>query len=260
MSVSSGAPWRVVWITGASTGIGREVALKLARRGVKVAASARSVEALTSLAAENANIHAVPLDVTNLSAVRQAAHDIEAMLGAIDLAIFNAGAWDPMMAQKFDAERIERAMAVNYQGVVNGLDAVLPAMIGRKAGHVAMVSSVAGYRGMPNGLAYNPTKAALISLAEALDPDLEQHGVWTSVINPGFVETPMTSVNKFPMPFLITSDDAANRIIRGLEKKKFEIVFPKRMMLTMKFLRYLPTASYLWVSKMFIMPKKRPGA
>lgn len=253
-------PWRVVWITGASTGIGREVALRLAKQGVKVAVSARSAETLAELVGLNANIHPVPVDVTDLAAVRAAAQRIETELGPIDLALFNAGAWDPMMSDKFSAERIQRAMAVNYQGVVNGLDAVLPAMRNRKMGHVAFVASVAGYRGLPNGLAYSPTKAALISLAEGLDPDLERFGITVTIVNPGFVATPMTDGNKFPMPFLISVDDAATRIIKGLTAKKYEIVFPRRMMWTMKFMRLLPNAWFLWVSKNFIMPKPRPGA
>ena len=234
------APWRTVWLSGASTGIGRELALMLARRGVDVAISARSADKLAALAAENPRLHDYPLDVTDRAASQDVAQRIIAAHGPIDLAVFNAGTWDPMGASDFDAARVAHAMDVNFNGVVNGLDAVLPGMIARRGGHVALVASVAGYRGLPQAVAYAPSKAALISLAEALKPDLARHDVTISIINPGFVETPMTSVNTFPMPFLIKVDRAAELILRGLDAGKFEIAFPWQMKLMMKAMRILP--------------------
>ena len=241
------AAWKVVWITGASTGIGREVALRLAASGVRVAVSARSAGKLAELAAASPNIKAYPLDVTDLAATKTVAAAIAHDLGAIDLAILNAGVWHPMNATTYDPEAITKAMAINFTGVTNALAPLLPAMIARRSGHIAIVSSVAGYRGLPVAIAYAPTKAALISLAESLHPDLMDVNVKMTVINPGFVATDMTAVNTFPMPFIITCEDAAGRIIKGLIKGKFEIVFPLRMKLLAKFTRLLPYWAYFGI-------------
>jgi short-subunit dehydrogenase len=244
--------WRTVWITGASTGIGREVALLLAKRGVKVAASARSVEALAVLAAEAPAITPFPVDVTDRAALAKAASEIRERLGPIDLAILNAGVWQPMGARQFDAGKTLSSMNVNYQGVCNALEAVMPDMIARKGGHIALVSSVAGYRGLPKAVAYAPSKAAVISLAETLAPDLARYGVKLSVVNPGFVETPMTAVNDFPMPFILKADDAARRIMRGLEKGRYEIAFPWQLVLPLKVFRLMPNAMFLWYVRTFM--------
>ena len=249
------APWKTVWITGGGTGIGREVALQLASAGCQVAVSARTAATLDALASLHANIHAFPLDVTDAAATRAAVDAIEAKLGAIDLAILNAGTWDPMGASDYTADRAAQSMLVNYGGITNGVEALIPRFTGRKAGHLALVASVAGYRGLAQAAAYAPSKAAVISLAEVLQPDLARSGVTVSVINPGFVATPMTSVNKFPMPFIMEPVDAARAIVRGLEKRKFEIAFPWQMVAMMKLLRVLPYGAFFWLSSR-MMPKK----
>lgn len=236
--------WKVVWITGASSGIGREVALRLAASGAKVAVSARSADKLAELEALSPNIKAYPLDVVDLEATRAVAGAIARDLGEIDLAVLNAAVWVPMDVTTFDAGRVGDAMTINYQGVVNGLDPLLPAMIGRKAGHVAIVASVAGYRGLPVAVSYAPTKAALISLAECLKPDLMDHNVKVTVINPGFIDTPMTHQNTFPMPFMVTTERAADSMIRGLIAGRFEIVFPWRMKMMAKLSRAMPYWAY----------------
>ena len=238
------ADWKVIWITGASTGIGREIALRLAASGAKVAVSARSADKLHDLEAASANIKAYPLDVTDLEATEAAATSIARDLGPIDLALLNAGVWHPMNVTTYDAVAVTQAMAINFTGVTNALAPLLRTMVARKAGHIAIVSSVAGYRGLPVAIAYAPTKAALISLAETLYPDLLDEKVKLTVINPGFVDTPMTKVNTFPMPFMVSTDQAADIIIRGLMKAPFEIVFPWRMKLLAKFSRLLPYWAY----------------
>lgn len=248
--------WKTVWITGASSGIGRDIALKLANDGIKVAASARSKDTLHDLAAINANIVSFPVDVTDLESVRKVTRDIENDLGPIDLAILNAGVWHPFGACEFDAAKAVQSMDVNYNGIVHALDALLPNMISEQRGHVALVSSVAGYRGLPNAIAYAPSKAAVISLAETLRHDLDRLGVKISVINPGFVDTPMTEVNEFPMPFIITSDDAANRMIAGLRKGKYEIAFPWQTNFMMKLIRLLPNWLFFWATRTFMIPKR----
>lgn len=247
----------VVWITGASSGIGKALALSYAQDGSKVAATARNVEALRALEAQSSNIRAFPGDVTDAEAISAVAHQIEATLGAIDLAILNAGIWRPLSAARFDAEKAKTSMDVNYQGVVNCLDPVMRAMIGRGRGHIALVSSVAGYRGIPLGAAYAPTKAALISLAESLYTDLKLKGVRVSVINPGFVATPMTAPNTFPMPFIVSVDAAVRAIRKGLSRGRFEIVFPLPMAVMMKMLRILPYRLFFWAIGLTSRPQPK---
>jgi short-subunit dehydrogenase len=253
------ARWRTAWITGASTGIGSALAVALAREGVKVAASARSSDKLAELARTYPGIAPLPVDVTDPAAMALAARSIAGTLRPIDLAVLNAGIWEAMAARNFSAAKAARSMAVNYLGVVNGIEAVLPAMLERGQGHIAMVASVAGYRGAGPTAAYGPTKAAIINLAETLRNDLAARGVIVSVINPGYVATPMTSVNKFPMPYMVSAEDAARRIIRGLEKGKFEIAFPWQVVALTKLGRLLPNRLFFWYSRTILAPpRKKP--
>ncbi len=251
------ARWSVVWITGASSGIGRVLAVQLAKAGAKVAISARSADKLAEVAASQAGIFAFPLDVGDASATEATVAAIEAQLGPIDLAVLNAGTWDPMSATDFSAARANASMQVNYVGHANGIEALGPRFMARKTGHIALVSSVAGYRGMPQAAAYAPSKAAVISLAESLQPDFARHNVTLSVINPGFVATPMTAVNQFPMPFLMPVDKAVDRIVVGLTKRKFEIAFPWPLVTMLKIMRVLPYPMYFWVAKTFLTPKRK---
>ena len=197
------------------------------------------------------------LDVADGAAMSEAARSIAATLGPIDLAVLNAGVWEAMTSRNFSAAKAAHSMAVNYQGVVNGIEAVLPGMLERRAGHIALVASVAGWRGLPPTAAYGPTKAAVINLAEALRNDLAAHGITVSVICPGYVETPMTAKNKFPMPFIIPAADAAQRIIRGLEKRKFEIAFPRPLVAMMKLGRLLPYPLFFWYARTILAPPRK---
>lgn len=233
--------WKVVWITGASSGIGAEIAKQLADAGVKVAASARHMAAATS----HPNITPFAVDVTDAQALRECVIQIEQQLGPIDLAIFGAGAYEAFTPETLDAENFTRINAVNYLGATNSLCAVLPKLMDRKSGHVAFVASVAGYQGLPKAAYYGPTKAALINLAEALWMDLRDTGVAISVINPGFVDTPMTKGNEFPMPFLMQPARAAALSIAGLKAKRFEIAYPARFVFILKLLQWLPTVTKL---------------
>jgi len=245
--------WSTAWITGASTGIGRELALRLAGQGVRVAVTSRSPDKLAELVALSPRIVAVPADVTSPDQMLAAHTAAVAALGPIDLAILNAGVWHPMHADGYDAGLALQSMAVNYGGVVHALAPLLPAMLSRGSGHIAVMASVAGYRGLPKAIAYGPTKAAAISLAEVLRIELAPRGITVSVINPGFVETPMTSVNTFPMPFMVKTDQAVDYILRGLDKGKFEIAFPWQTVAALKLLRALPNVLYLraaaWMSE-----------
>ncbi len=242
--MAEGPPWKIVWITGASTGIGREIALQLAANGVKVAASARSETALRDM---GSGITAFPLDVTDAAAVLKTAAAIEAMLGPIDLVIFGAGIYKPVSAVEMEPGIFAATMTANYMGVVNGLAAILPRMLARGRGHVSWIASVAGFVGLPKAAAYGPSKAALINLAECLQPELARAGVDVSVINPGFVATPMTAQNNFPMPFLMRPQDAARATIRGLKRKRFEIAYPWAFVTILKLARLLPYRLFFWL-------------
>lgn len=252
-------PWKTAWITGASSGIGRALALALAREGVTVAASARSREALESLAAEAGNggarILPTPLDVTDRAAVTAAAEAaIRVFRGPPDLAVLNAGTYLPMSAADFDAARYREQVEINLMGTVHMLEALLPAYRAARRGHIAIVSSVAGYRGLPTSAAYGATKAALINLAESLKNELDRAGVKLQLVNPGFIKTPLTDKNDFKMPFLMPVDKAVARMIAGLQSNRFEITFPRRFTWQLKLLRLLPYRLY------FAITRRRTGA
>jgi short-subunit dehydrogenase len=249
--------WRTAWITGASSGIGRALAVALTRKGVKVAASARSADALAEFARAYPGIAPLPLDVTDATAMMEGARSISGTLGPLDLAVFGAGIWLPMSARNFSAAKAAHSVAVNYQGVVNGIEAVLPAMLQRGAGHIAIIASVAGYCGVGATSAYGPTKAALINLAETLRNECADKGVRISVINPGYVDTPMTRSTTSSKPFMISAEDAARRIIAGLEKDRFEIAFPWQLVALMKLGRLLPYPAFFRYARSVLSPPRR---
>jgi short-subunit dehydrogenase len=232
-----------VWLIGASTGIGRALAVRLHALGAQVVVSARQREALEAFVLEHPGSTAMPLDVTHPDAVQEAARTLLAQ-GPLDLVCYCAGHYHAMRATAVDLADLLRHHEVNTVGALRVLDAVLPSMVQRHQGHLSLISSVAGYRGLPLGLAYGPTKAALINLAETLYLDLHPQGLGVSLINPGFVDTPLTAQNEFPMPALITSDEAAQAIVQGWTQGAFEIHFPKRFTWMMKLLRLLPNPWY----------------
>lgn len=247
--MSAPLPWLTVWVTGASTGIGREIALQLAAQGATVAVSARTAGKLADLA----GCRAYPCDVTSEQQMLETGRRIEGELGPIGLALFCAGTYKPLDPARFDTGNFSATIATNYMGVVHGLAAVLPAMQARRSGHVAWIASVAGFRGLPRAAAYGPSKAALINLAESLKPELERAGITVSVINPGFVETPLTAQNDFPMPFLMQPGAAARRAIAGLVTGSFDISFPARFTLILKTARILPYTAYFWLIRRFVL-------
>jgi short-subunit dehydrogenase len=235
-----------VWIVGASTGIGAALAVRLARSGARVALSARSRDKLDVLAKELPGSLVLPLDVRDAQAQADAYASIAAAWGGVDVTVFNAGTYSPMRADEFNLAHMDQHFAVNYHGVTNGLAAILPDYLKRAAEHpvIAIVSSVAGYRGLPRSLAYGPSKAALINLAETLYLDLSPRGIAVTLICPGFVDTPLTKQNDFKMPALISPEQAADEIVAGLARGEFEIHFPKRFTGWLKFLRHMPYGAY----------------
>jgi NAD(P)-dependent dehydrogenase (short-subunit alcohol dehydrogenase family) len=239
---------QVVWIVGASTGIGRATAERLLDAGAQVIVSARSEAGLQAIVAGRPQAHAIALDATDREAVHAAAEQVIARHGRIDVAVYCAGHYKALRATAFDLDEMLRHQQVNVTGAYHLLDAVLPQLLRQAAagqpGHLSLVASVAGYRGLPNALAYGPTKAALIHLAEVLYLDLQPKGIGVSIINPGFVSTPLTAGNAFEMPALITPDEAARQIVAGWEAGRFEIHFPKRFTLWLKAMRLLGDGPY----------------
>ena len=242
------AEWRgkSVWVIGASSGIGRATAAALHALGAHVTVSARNAAALEGFVQAHPGSRALPLDCTDSAAVLAAARTLQSH-ALPDCVLYCAGHYQAMRASAMDVDDMLRHLQVNYQGALYLLEALLPALRQRGSGHLAFVSSVAGYRGLPNSLAYGPTKAALTNLAETLHLDLQADGIGVSVINPGFVETPLTAGNTFTMPGLITPAQAAQAILKGWAQGAFEIHFPKRFTWWMKALRAMPNRWYFFL-------------
>ena len=239
-----------VWVIGASYGIGAELGRELIQRGARVALSARSVELLNTIA-DGQNAIVAPLDVTDISAVRAAAAAITGAWGWIDLVLIVAGTHIEMRADSFDLERAKKLLAVNVEGVLNCLDPVLPILLAQGSGGLAIVASVAGYRGLPKALIYGPTKAALINLAESLYLDLQPHGIGVYLINPGFVDTPLTQKNDFRMPALMPANRAALATLDGISRGRFEVHYPRRFTFWLRLLRHLPYPAYFATVRRF---------
>jgi short-subunit dehydrogenase len=235
-----------VWIIGASTGIGAALAKLLHAQKAKVAISARSADKLDAMVKGlgAARALALPLDITKVETIKSAEEALIAKWGGYDLVVFMAGDYTAMRAWELDLKVAQQMIDINWCGFMNGLSVVIPTLMKQKAGGIALVSSVAGYRGLPKSLVYGPTKAALINLAETLYLDLKDKGLDIYVINPGFVKTPMTDKNDFEMPALITPEEAAEEIAKGFAKGEFEIHFPKRFTNMLKTLRHLPYSLY----------------
>jgi short-subunit dehydrogenase len=242
-----------VWLVGASSGIGAALAKKLIALGANVALSARRKEPLEALIASHLSTKSkhlvLPMDATDSEQVKGAHRIIRQQWPRIDLIIWLAGTYKAMRADALDLTLIKQTIDANLTSVYNGLDAFLPDLIMQKSGAIALVSSVAGFRGLPKALVYGPTKAAMINLAEVLYNDLKPYGISVYLINPGFVETPLTAQNEFKMPALISSEQAADEIIKGFAKGQFEMHFPKRFTRMLKLMRLLPYRIYFALVK-----------
>ena len=244
----------IAWVTGASEGIGCALIKQLAAAGWTVAATSRTGKKLSELAKQETSgaIHPFPGDITLTNKMEMLVAAIEKELGTIDLAILNAGTHIPITGKTFSVESVRELVETNLMGTVNCLNPVLKRFIQRRSGTIAVVSSLAGYRGLPTSAGYGATKAALINMCEALKPELDQFGVSLHLINPGFVKTPLTNKNTFPMPFLITADRAAREILTGLKRSKFEITFPFSFSVIMKFIRIIPDRLFFVFSRKLI--------
>ncbi|MFN0263619.1 SDR family NAD(P)-dependent oxidoreductase [Tepidamorphus sp. 3E244] len=247
---------KTIWIVGASSGIGLELAQRYARDGNRVAISARSEDKLRDIAEAAARLHPYPLDVTDNDKVLETVAGIRDGVGEIDVAILCAAVWHMTDVIDLTVDQARQALEINVLGVYQAVLALLPAMRARGEGHIVIVASVAGYRGLPKSGAYGPTKAALINLAETLNAELHQFGIRVSVVNPGFVDTPMTADNPFPMPGMVSAERAAREIMAGVAKGKFEITFPCLFAMAMKLLRALPDPVYFWVLRRFMVEER----
>ena len=238
-----------IWITGASSGIGKALAIKFATEGWHVAASARRENLLQELNNNNLNIHSFPLDVRDESRAKKVFQNIIEKFKTIDIAVYCTGIHDPEAEKKLSSEKIREIMETNFFGTVNCIMAVNEHFKERKNGHISIVSSVASYRGLPVASGYCASKAALTSLAESLYFNFKRYGVRVSVVNPGFIKTPMTDKNKFPMPMIKSAEYAAEKMFIGLTKKNaFEIHFPIAFTMIMKLLRIMPNWLYFLIA------------
>ena len=236
---------KVIWITGASSGIGKALSIKFAQEGWIVAASARREGLLQELTKINQNIHSFPLDVTNPEQCKKVFEEIKKKFNNIEISIFGTGIHDPNSEKKFNLEKIREIMEVNYFGTMNSINSVYDYYNDKKSGQISIISSVAGYRGLPAAGAYCASKSALTSFTESLRFEMIRKNVRVSLVSPGFIKTPMTDQNDFPMPMIKSPEFAAEQIYIGLTKKTgFEIHFPKAFTFFLKFLRILPYPIY----------------
>ena len=241
---------KTIWITGGSTGIGKALAIRFANEGWNVAISARRENLLSELSEKYENISPFPLDVTDKESCKRIFNQVKQKFGEIDICFFSTGTWDPKKEKDIDVEQIENVFKTNFFGTVNSIKAVEEYYKNRKEGTISIVSSIAGYKGLPNSTGYGPSKSALNNLAESLYFDFGRHNVRVCLVSPGFIKTPMTDKNDFKMPFLKTPEFAADKIYDGLvNKKSFEIHFPKELTLTLKFFSILPYKLYFYLVK-----------
>ena len=249
---------KVIWITGGGTGIGKAVAIKFANEGWQVAISGRRENVLKEVEENYQNIKAFPLDVNDKEKCFNIVENIKKELGDIDICFFSTGTWDPKKEREIDVGQIEKVFKVNFFGTLNCIKAVENHFRIKKEGVITIVSSIAGYKGLPNSTGYGPSKAALNNLAESLYFDFGRYGVKVCLVSPGFIKTPMTDKNDFKMPFLKTPEYSADKIYNGLiNSNKFEIHFPKELTLILKFLKIIPDRLYFYlVGKLTKLQKK----
>ena len=236
---------KTIWITGASSGIGKALAIKFAQEGWKVAISARRENLLEEISKSQNNIDYFPLDVTDIEKCKTVFNDVKKKLGDVNISVFCTGIHDPKSEKKLNLEKVRKIMEVNFFGAVNSINAVYDYYKDKKSGQISIVSSVAGYRGLPAAGAYCASKSALSSFAESLYFDFKRDNVRISLVSPGFIKTPMTDQNDFPMPMIKSPEFAAEQMFKGLTKSKsFEIHFPKTFTSLMKVLKVIPNGLY----------------
>lgn len=243
---------KVVFITGASSGIGGSLAVELGRRGASVGLLARRAEVLQGIAAdvERAGGRALPLtaDVKDAAAVRAAADELRGKFGRVDVLVANAGVATTTDAARLEAEEVAEVFGVNVIGAANSVTAVLPEMIAQGSGHLVAISSLAAYRGVPKSGAYCASKAAVSAFFESLRLDLKDKKIDVSIIHPGFIKTPLTAGRKAKMPYLMELDDATQKIVRAIEAKKKSYAFPWQLATIVRAGMLMPISMYDWIA------------
>jgi short-subunit dehydrogenase len=244
---------KIVLITGASSGIGRALSVELAQRGAAIGLLARREDLLQDVVAEietrGGKAIALPADVTEASAVREAVDELSRRFGSIDLLIANAGVGATVAARNLEPEGVAKVFSVNVIGVVNCVTAVIPQMIERGRGQLAVISSLAAYRGLPKSAAYCSSKAAISSLFESLRLDLQPRGIDVTIIHPGFIKTPLTADRRAKLPFLMEVEEAAHKIIRAIEKRKKSYAFPWQLATIVRVGIVMPNFLYDWIAR-----------
>ena len=246
----------IAWIIGGSSGLGAATAQLLAARGWTVVISGRRQDRLAEVAAASDRIHPLPLDITDLDAVRVAVAEVIATHGRIDLFVFGAAGWQPSPVGDYNFERFQKAVDTNLLGLVRIANPVIEQMTKQGSGQFVVVASVAGYFGLPRAAAYNSTKGALINLCQTMRTELKPRGIAVRMVCPGFFKSELTAKNDFPMPFLLETEEAAGRMVDGiLNSRRFEIVFPRRLAWPLKLLRMLPYPLFFTITDRMMPPK-----
>ncbi len=232
----TGFEGKTYWIVGASEGLGRALAQALSERGAHLVLSARNADRLAEICATLSNARAVPFDVTDLEAVRRAVAEV----GEVDGLVYNAGAYEPMRTGDWDTEAVLSMTDVNYTGALRVLGETVPGFVSAGRGDITLIGSLSGYRGLPAAVGYAASKAALVSLAETMRFDLAATGVTVRIVNPGFIKTRLTEKNNFKMPMLMSAEDAAERVIKAMSRRRFRTDFPAPFSWVIRLLDYLP--------------------
>lgn len=232
---------KTYWLVGASEGLGEALAHALAAEGARLVLSARSEPKLAALAAKLPQARIAPLDVTDEASVAAAA----AQAGPFDGVVYLAGYYDPMKAQGWEGAAIAQMCAVNFTGALHVLGQTVPAFVAKDAGHIVLIGSLAGYRGLPGSIGYGASKAALMHMGETLYADLHTTGVKVQLINPGFIQTRLTAKNAFKMPQLMTPDEAADHVLKAMRSRRFETAFPKPFAWLFTLAKFAPRALWL---------------
>jgi len=229
------------WLVGASEGLGRDIAVQLSNMGVDLVISARTKTRLNDLAIElSGQVDVLPMDVKDTDDVAKAA----AKLGHIDGVIYVAGVYTPLNAQAWDADAVEAMCDINFLGCTRVLNHVVPDFVKRDQGHIVIIGSLSGFRGLPKSIGYSASKSAVMHLAECLYADLRKTGVKVQLLNPGFIKTRLTAKNDFAMPFLMSSAEAADHAIKVMQKTGFQYNFPRVFSWFFRGANFLPAGLY----------------
>ena len=229
------------WLVGASEGLGRSLAHKLSSMGVELALSARKVDRLQDLADELPSAARIyPLDVSDLRAVKATAEDV----GQIDGVIYMAGVYWPMDAKHWDADAVEAMCNINFTGAARVMGAIVPKMIERNEGHVVLIGSLSGFRGLPGAIGYGASKAGMMHLAENMYAELHKTGIKVQLVNPGFIKTRLTDKNEFNMPFVMGPDEAAEKVVAAMLSNRFQSNFPRVFSWLFRGANFLPAWAF----------------